>query len=139
MEKLEDVLQAGLDTVVGAPRYVMAYVLKMPIKVYVGRKSMSMGDDVNAPNMFTFRLTDDPDDVVDRMFSRGLPSYTSWTGYLGKPGHSSSDEDGVQVTKRSSDEVLFEIHEGKNGGKPTYEFTKGWYQKIVAHPYIYCE
>ena len=54
----------------------------MQIKVYMGRSSMCMGDDVNAPNPDTFILPDTLEgfvSIVDLM----LPFY-DWDCYFGK-------------------------------------------------------
>ncbi|MCF0112061.1 MAG: hypothetical protein HUJ58_09190 [Erysipelotrichaceae bacterium] len=114
-------------------------VVKRPVKVYVGRRSMSMGDDITCPNMFCFYLSDDPAEVIDRMYGHGLPIYTSWKGYPGRRSSSSCDEDGIQVAGKISDDILFEILESKDPHNPTYTFSENWYRKIKAHPYIYCE
>ena len=110
-----------------------------PVKVYVGRHSLNIGDDANCPNMFNFYLPNDPADVVDAMYGQGLPIHTSWTGYLGKTAPSSCDEDGIQVWCKNSDEILFVINESQNPHHPSFTFTEGWYERIKAHPYIFCE
>ena len=110
-----------------------------PVKVYVGRSSLNMGDDANCPNMFCFYLSNDPADVVDAMYGHGLPIYTSGKGYPGKRATSCCDEDGIQVWSKSSDEILFEIKESEDPHHPVFDFTEGWYERIKMHPYIYCE
>ena len=109
-----------------------------PIKVYVGRRSLSMGDDANSPNMFSFYLSNKPEEVIDGMYGHGLPTYTSWEAHLGRRDYSSSEEDGVLVGGTISEEIIFKIFESEDPHKPKYEFTEGWYEKIKEHPYIYC-
>ncbi len=110
-----------------------------PVKVYVGRRSLYMGDDCNAPNMFSFFLNDNIDEVKYGI-CKGLPC-SLWTVYAGS--YSENDkygEDGVIVCYKANEFPLFRVEYGSYGNNPIFQVLNNeWYSIIKKHPYLYCE
>ena len=107
-------------------------------KIYIGRRSLCMGDDCKAPNMFSVTLSENSEDVLSGI-CKGLPSGSSWVCYLGKPDKSRSEEDGIVVCYSISEEVLIKINNNNRSGKPEIEVAENWFERMKAHPYIYCD
>ena len=112
----------------------------MQIKVYMGRSSMCMGDDVNAPNPDTFILPDTLAEFVNIVYDK-LP-FGRWDCYLGKyiktdsPG--SGLEDGILVWKIKSGErapIVARCYD--ENGKVLIKYDDNWHEEIANYPYLY--
>lgn len=108
-------------------------------KVYVGRRSMCAGDDMNVPNMRHFHLPDGLDEFAAKLDSV-LP-FDQWTCYLGYPMERvSGEEDGIMVVGRRDDLALISAESDARDGKCTIvRHAENWHDLVKAHPYLFCE
>lgn len=112
------------------------------VKVYVGRRSMCAGDDMNVPNMATLYLTDNLDEFIVRM-NKILP-FSEWQCYLGYCEKSSTDEDGIMVSQKMGQQLLISVSYDNSITTHTNEqlivkYDNTWYERIKKHPYLFCE
>lgn len=114
------------------------------VKVYVGRRSMSAGDDMNAPNMASFYLPDSLDEFAAEL-NRIVP-FDRWTCYLGTAvmRHAQDEEDGILVPGKDSARLLISAVKGGVIGAACLpykiiEYADDWHDLIEAHPYLFCE
>lgn len=114
------------------------------VKVYVGRRSMSAGDDMNAPNMASFYLPDSLDEFAVEL-NRILP-FDRWTCYLGAAvmRDAQDEEDGILVAGKDSAKLLISAVNGIVIGAAhlpykIIEYTDDWHDLVAAHPYLFCE
>lgn len=112
----------------------------MQIKVYMGRSSMCMGDDVNAPNPDTFILPDTLEKFVSIVDDK-LP-FRRWDCYLGKyekiDPPDSGLEDGILVWKIESGErapIVARCYNDK--GEVFIKHDPNWHEIIANYPYVY--
>lgn len=112
----------------------------MQTKVYMGRSSMCMGDDVNAPNPDTFILPDTLAEFVNIVHDK-LP-FGRWDCYLGKyiktDSPDSGLEDGILVWKIKSGErapIVSRCYD--ENGKVIIKHDDNWHEEIVNYPYLY--
>lgn len=109
------------------------------IKVYVGRRSMSAGDDMNVPNMKTFYLPDTLEAFAAKLHK--LLPFDTWTCYLGYYYESvSGEEDGILVAGKKNSSILILAAEGSDSGVCNIvKHAANWQDLIKEHPYLYCE
>lgn len=113
------------------------------IKVYVGRRSMCAGDDMNAPNMKSFYLPDSLDEFAAKL-NKILP-FDQWTCYLGYPiKNITGEEDGIIVGGRKDSSILISAVDGSDTGACNEKYTivkhaENWHDLIKANPYLFCE
>lgn len=110
------------------------------IKVYVGRRSMCAGDDMNAPNMKSFRLPDSLEAFAAAL-DRILP-FDRWTCYLGYPVQNvSGEEDGVMVSGRQDSRILLSVADGRDTSDrlTILAHAENWHALVQANPYLFCE
>lgn len=116
-------------------------------KVFVGRESVCMGDDVNAPNMSSFILTDNIETFKDNIcgclpYIAADRSYT-WNGHKGcfeqtKFGRSfSAYPEGVCVFGSKDAAQLFSITIDRNHNILDFEIDGNWHEIIKEYPYLY--
>lgn len=111
-------------------------------KVYVGRRSMCAGDDMNAPNMKNFYLPDTLDELVATL-NKILP-FATYECYLGYPTTNiSSEEDGIMVSSQKDSHIILSRVENSDKAvgddRYTIEYVENWQELIKANPYLYCE
>ena len=123
-------------------KFEIAEIIKMEnerIKVYVGRRSMCAGDDMNVPNMKTFFLPDTLDAFAAKLHK--LLPFDTWTCYLGHPAQNVADEeDGILVgSRRGSGILIMAVEPGDAGACNIVKYAANWQDLIKEHPYLYCE
>ncbi|MCI8834331.1 MAG: hypothetical protein HFH24_02990 [Ruminococcus sp.] len=113
-------------------------------KIYVGRESVCMGDDVTAPNMSSFILTDDSGIFMNHI-SKYLPYIAAdrtftWKGYKGR-FETGSDKrrypDGICVLENKSSAQLFSITVDRNHNILDFQMNDNWYEIMKEWPYLY--
>ena len=116
-------------------------------KIYVGRESVCMADDVNAPNMSFFIFTDDLETFKNHI-SKFLPfiredrSFT-WNGYKGCFEQTKFNKffnkypDGVCVYNNKNSTQLFSITIDRNHNILDFQINDNWYEIIREYPYLY--
>ncbi|WP_373720999.1 hypothetical protein [Bacteroides heparinolyticus] len=113
------------------------------IKVYVGRRSMCAGDDMNVPNMKHFYLPDSLEKLVENL-NRILP-FDKWTCYLGYPiKNITGEEDGIIVVGKKDSHILIEAVDSGDTDACSkkhinMKYAENWYDLIKANPYLFCE
>lgn len=110
------------------------------IKVYVGRRSVCAGDDMNAPNMKHFYLPDSLEELVATL-NRILP-FDEWTCYLGYPiKNITGEEDGIIVGLGRDNRILIAAVDSSdtNACSEKLKYAENWYDLIKENPYLFCE
>ncbi len=113
------------------------------IKVYVGRRSMCAGDDMNAPNMKYFYLPDSLEELAATL-SRLLP-FDKWTCYLGHPiSNIEGEEDGIIVGSEKDSPILISTvdSDDTNACREDHikiKYAENWHDLIKTNPYLFCE
>lgn len=113
------------------------------IKVYVGRRSMSAGDDMNVPNMKYFYLPDSIEELVAKL-NKILP-FEKWICYLGYPiNNITGEEDGISVVNKKDDRILISTGDSSNINDYNekhinMEYAENWHDLIKGNPYLFCE
>lgn len=119
-------------------------------KVYVGRESVCMGDDVNAPNMLLFTFTNDLE-IFKNNICKCLPYIVgdrvyTWNGYKGCFKQKKlkkffykryDDVCDVDVYDNKNSTKLFSITIDKNHNILDFQINDNWYEIIKEYPYLY--
>lgn len=125
----------------------MKIINKKNEKVYVGRESVCMADDVNAPNMSFFTFTNDLE-IFKNNICKCLPYiggdriYT-WNGYKGCFTQTKFNKffyrhsDGVCVYDNKNSTKLFSITIDKDHNILDFQINDNWYETIKEYPYLY--
>ncbi|WP_373731934.1 hypothetical protein [Bacteroides heparinolyticus] len=113
------------------------------IKVYVGRRSMCAGDDMNVPNMKCLYLPDSLEKLAADL-NKILP-FDKWTCYLGYPVKNiTGEEDGIIVAGKKDNRALISTVDGSdtdacNEKNINVKYDENWHDIIKENPYLFCE
>lgn len=113
--------------------------MKGLIKIYGGRRSVCMADDVLAPNPFTFYL---PDHELSIQELIDIPVYylPEWTCYLGEYSMDNIDvEDGILVEGKINNHAIVSVRRDEHGRLVVVDYVHDWWELIKEHPYLYFE
>lgn len=112
-------------------------------KIYVGRESVCMADDVNAPNMSFFILTDELETFKNNI-CKCLPYIAAdkifiWNGYKGFFEHEKFNKypDGICVFGNKDSIQLFSITVDRSHRVLDFQINDNWYEIMKEYPYLY--